>query len=194
MTETDRAHVEKLMDEMLEKLLLERRNAARRERTPREDSKSRPYAICFFRTGEAVRFCGSGTRGSYREVAAESIRNTLLPRRDEADVAQEARRQDAPRRCADSGKNFYQGKRGSADESIDMRTGVKTSRDIPSRLMFPAWAARMTCVIAGRPPQLATSTRRLLERAVCAAAASETLRAGPDLRELRGNVDTQLRK
>jgi len=52
LTETDRAHVKKLMDEMLEKLLLGRRNDCEaRKNSGGRFKTSKHCAICFFRTG-----------------------------------------------------------------------------------------------------------------------------------------------
>jgi len=108
LTEADRAHVEKLMDEMLEKLLLGRRNACEARKNSGGRFKRRGLRDLFLSNRESVRICGSVARQHARQVQAESVRKNCLRHGMEAEMSSSRQRDKSSKRhCADWRKGIF---------------------------------------------------------------------------------------
>jgi len=193
LTETDRAHVEKLMDEMLEKLLLGPAERLRGEKELRRKiSKRRSIARSVsFEPGEDVRILRIGTRGQHACQMAGGIRSqeTVCGQRMEAEIViiktSGDKMQQAPlTQIGGKGIFIKELEEALLEESIDLAVhSVKdVPTDIPSRLMFPAVCRRddvRDCLVGSTLANLRQGAR----------VGTSSLRRQAQLRHLRPDLD-----
>jgi len=207
LSETDRAQVEKLMDEMLEKVLLEPAQRLRGEKELRRKIQNVEALrdLFSFESGEAVRILRIGTRGSMlAKWQAQSIRKQLFAATGmEAEIViiktSGDKMQQAPlSQIGGKGIFIKELEEALLEESIDL--AVHSVKDIPtdihSRLMFPAVCKRddvRDCLVGSTLANLRQGAR-VGTSSLRRQAQLKHLRPDLDLRDLRGNVDTRLRK
>src|SRR5437667_321709 len=180
--------------------------STRRKRTPAKDSKRRSAARpVSFVPGEAVRILRIGTRGSVlAKWQAESVRKKLFAatgREAEIVVIKTSgdKMQQAPlTQIGGKGIFIKELEEALIEEAIDLAVhSVKdVPTDIPSRLMFPAVCRRddvRDCLVGSTLANLRNGAR-VGTSSLRRQAQLRHLRPDLDLRDLRGNVDTRLRK